>query len=403
MAKPIRFTPKNSPSGWRINIPAKISETGKRQQVFYRTQKLALAAADDLKRKVELFGVQTRAISPTVAEQATAALNLLEPYGISLLEAARRIAEIESMQRRSSTIEDALSEYENAKSGKSERHTRSITYMSRHLREDFAGRAISSITPEELQAHLEARTSGPVAFNARLRLLTGLWRWAGKPPREWCNADTLKHLERKEAATSEISTLTAKEAAMLLTTAEKHLPDTVIPFAIALFTGMRMQEIERLKPEDIAPDGITVSQYKSKNKQRRFIHMPDPLAAWLEAYPITNCVCPPNWHRKEKAVRRLAGWKVWSDLVPTLPFKKRMEAEPPEEAPEWPQNALRHTADSVALAMGRELQTLIFEHGHSGGTEMLRKHYIGRMPKKDAQAIWTLGPKGTKLPMIKIA
>jgi integrase len=275
--------------------------------------------------------------------------------------------------------------------------------MSRHLREDFAGRAISSITPEELQAHLEARTSGPVAFNGRLRLLTGLWRWAGKPPREWCNPDTLKHLERKESVTSEISTLTAKEAATLLATAEKHLPDTVIPFAIALFTGMRMQEIERLKPEDIAPDGITVGQDKSKNKQRRFIHMPDTLAAWLEAYPITDCVCPPNWHRKEKAVRRLAGWKVWSDLVPTLPFKKRMQAEPPEDAPEWPQNALRHTAASVALALGKELQTLIFEHGHSGGTEMLRKHYIGRMPKKDAQAIWTLGPKGTKLPNMKIA
>ena len=80
--------------------------------------------------------------------------------------------------------------------------------MSRHLRADFAGRAISSITLEELQVHLEARTSGPVAFNGRLRLLTGLWRWAAKPPREWCNADTLKHLESKEAVTSEISTLT---------------------------------------------------------------------------------------------------------------------------------------------------------------------------------------------------
>lgn len=403
MAKPIRFTPKNSPSGWRINIPAKISETGKRQQVFYRTQKLALAAADDLKRKVELFGVQTRAISPTVAEQATAALNLLEPYGITLLEAARRIADIESMQRRSSTIEDALKDYEKAKSGRSERHTKSITYMSRHLREDFAGRAMSSITAEELQAHLEAHTSGPVAFNGKLRYLTGLWRWAAKPPREWCNPDTLKHLERKEAVTSEIGTLTAMEAATLLTTAEKHFPDTVIPFAIALFTGMRMQEIERLKPEDIAPEGITVSQGKSKTKQRRFIHMPDPLAAWLDAYPITDCVCPPNWSRKEKAVRRLAGWKVWSDLVPTLKLKNPMKAEPPENAPEWPQNALRHTAASVALALGKDLQTLIFEHGHSGGTEMLRKHYIGRMPKKEAQAIWTLGPKGRKLPSIKIA
>lgn len=403
MAKPIRFTPVKTRHGWRLNIPAKISETGKRQQIFHRTQKLALAAADDLKRKVELFGVQTRAISPTLAEQATAAVNLLEPYGITLMEAARRIAEIESMQRKSTTIEHALEDYENAKSGRSDRHTKSISYMSRHLREDFPERIISSITAHEIQAHLEARTGGPTAFNDRLRLLTGLWRWAAKPPRGWCMPDTLKHLERKETATAEISTLTAKEAATLLSTAEKHLPDTVIPFAIALFTGMRLQEIERLRPEDIAPDGITVSPGKSKTKQRRFIHMPDPLAAWLQAYPITHFVCPPNWQRREKAVRRLAGWKVWSDLVPSLPLNPPLPAEPPEQAPEWPQNALRHTAASVALALGKELQTLIFEHGHSGGTEMLRKHYIGRMPKKEAQLIWALGPKGSKLPNIKIA
>ena len=112
MAKPIRFTPKNSDSGWRINIPAKISETGKRQQLFYRTQKLALAAADDLKKKVEIFGVQTRAIAPTLAEQATAAAALLKPYGIGLLEAARIVA---AMRERILAMRRSLHEVLSAK------------------------------------------------------------------------------------------------------------------------------------------------------------------------------------------------------------------------------------------------------------------------------------------------
>jgi hypothetical protein len=43
MAKPIRFTPKNSPSGWRINIPAKISETGKRQHRYIIVRKSSLS------------------------------------------------------------------------------------------------------------------------------------------------------------------------------------------------------------------------------------------------------------------------------------------------------------------------------------------------------------------------
>ena len=85
-------------------------------------------------------------------------------------------------------------------------------------------------------------------------------------------------------------------------------------------------------------------------------------------------------------MRRLAGCKVWSDLVATMELSPALTAEPPDDALELPQNALRHTAASVALALGKPLESLIFEHGHSGGTEMLRKHYIGRMPKKEALA-----------------
>ena len=127
---------------------------------------------------------------------------------------------------------------------------------------------------------------------------------------------------------------------MLMQMAEKHFPDSVVPFAIALFTGMRPAEIDRLESKDITGEGITVPAVNDrKNKRRRFIQMPEPLVDWLKAYPAKDYVCPPNWERKEKAVRRLAGWKVWSNLVPTLDLKPNLEAKAPEDAPEWPQNA----------------------------------------------------------------
>jgi integrase len=242
-----------------------------------------------------------------------------------------------------------------------------------------------------------------------VRLLVTFWRWCGKPPREWCKADALSHIERAETVSGAIGTLTASEAARLMATAEKHFPDTVPAFAIALFTGMRQREIERLEPGDVTREGITVPAASAKTKRRRFIQTPEPLAAWLAAYPIGETVTPPNWYRKEKAVRRLAGWKVWSDLVPTLDLKPQMPAEPPEDAPQWPGNALRHTAASVALAIGKPLEMLIFEHGHAGGVEMLRRHYIGRMPKAEALKIWSIAPapkkgeKTKKVTHLKIA
>jgi len=48
--------------------------------------------------------------------------------------------------------------------------------------------------------------------------------------------------------------------------------------------------------------------------------------------------------------------------------------------------------------LGKPLPDLLFEHGHTGGEETLKKHYLGLMPKSQAQAIRALAPesKGKK-------
>jgi len=114
--------------------------------------------------------------------------------------------------------------------------------------------------------------------------------------------------------------------------------------------------------------------------------MPTSLKAWLKAYPVGDPVLPANWPKKEKAVRRLAGWKVWSNLVEP--------PAPPADLPEWSHNALRHTHASVLVAMGTPLETLTIEFGHSGGAQVLKSHYVGVMPKAEAVKIMKLRPSG---------
>ncbi len=395
MAKPIRFSPKNSASGWRINIPAKVSETGKRQQYFYRTQALALAASAEFKEKLKTFGEQSLAIAPSLADQATAAAALLEPFGIGLLEAVRRFVDAETRNRASVAIETAIADFRASKPGASEKQAQAYRLRGDKLIAAFPNRMLATITGEELQAHLEATTGGPGAFNQNLRLVRAIWRWCAKPPRKWCEAEPIQHLESKDSVSGEIGTLTAAQAKALMQAAEKHFPETVPAFAIALFTGMRQLEIDRLTPEDVTSEGITVPAVSSKTKRRRFVQMPPPLAEWLKAYPIKEDVTPPDWERKQKAVRRLAGFRVWSDLLP--------DPVPPASLPEWPANALRHTAATVSVAMGKPIEQLIFEHGHTGGMEMLRRHYVGAMPKREALAIWSIGPNGKKLSNLQVA
>lgn len=389
MAKPIRFTPVNSKSGWRINIPAKVSETGRRQQFFYRTHKLAKAAQQEFKKKYDEFGSQTRAIPPTVAEQAMAAKALLDPFGISILEAASRVVAQEQQRIASVKIEAALEAFKEAKAGLSDKHKQAINQMASHLLEKFRGTEIADLKGTDVEAWMDEKINGPSSFNGRLRLMKNFWRWCAHPKRGWCKPDALDVIERKEEEPGETQVLTAKQAETLLRVAEKHLSDCIIPFCIPLYTGMRQAELGRLKPTDITEEGISVPAANDrKNKRRRYIQMPPPLARWLKAYPIGKHVCPPNYNRKQLAVKRLAGFRVWSDYVTNFDKKP----EPDDTDIEWPQNALRHTAASMAVALKKPLPDLLFEHGHTGGEETLKKHYLGLMPKSEAKAIWDLEP-----------
>jgi hypothetical protein len=402
MAKPIRFTPKNTSKGWRVNIPEKISDTGKRQQVFYRTQKLAQAAADEMKVKLETFGTQASLIGPTLADQATAAANLLAPLGIGLLEAVQRFVETELRERASVTIETAVAEFTAKEQGDhckwSDSQATAYRLRGEKLIHEFTGRLISTITGEELRKHLKATTGGGGSHNQALRLIRAIWRWSAKPPRKWCNLDAVAHLESRKSVAAEVGVLSHDQALAIMRAAENHLPEAVPAFAIALFTGMRQAELDRLTRGDVTNEGITVPAVSSKTKRRRFIQMPKPLAAWLKCYPVGESVTPPDWRRKQIAVRRLAGFKVWSDLVPRLNLQPtetdKLEAAPPDSLPEWPDNALRHTAATLAIALGKPIETLTFEHGHVGGLEMLRRHYVGALPKSEALKIWQIRPIG---------
>jgi integrase len=402
MAKPTRFKPFKTTAGWCINIPPKYSDTGRRERQFYPTREKADEAAAPLRDRVKQFGTMARTIAPSLAEDATSAAALLAPLGITLLEAVRRFVERETRERASVPIEEAIQAFRSANEG-GDKQQQAYRLRGEKLIAEFPGRMLSTITGEELQRHLTDTTGGPGAFNQNLRLLRAIWKWAAKPPRKWCDEEPVKHLEAKATVSSEVGTLSPAQVVSLMGAAEKHFPDAVPAFAIALFTGMRQGEIDRLQPSDITVDGITVPALSAKTKRRRFVQMPPPLAAWLEAYPIGASVTPTDWERKEKAVRRLAGFRVWSDLVPRLKLKPKLEATPDDDLPEWPANALRHTAATVAVALGKPIEQLVFEHGHTGGLEMLRRHYVGAMPKRDALAIWAIGPNGTKLSNLAVA
>jgi len=372
-------------SGWKVEIPERLSPTGKRQRVFFATRDEAKDYAADLRADYEDHGTKVSVIAPSLADEAQRATDLLKPYGLSLLEAARMAVATKTAELSSCVVEEALDAFLKSKAGRSDAHTKAYGYMKRDLLDSFPGRMMSSITAAELLEHTEEAAPTPSGFNALVRLIGAFWRWCAKHPRDWCEGKRVEVLEHKETTREEIGVLTAAQCMKLLNAAIKHYPDCVPGFAISLFTGMRKAELARLQKGDVSSAGINLPAASTKTGRRRFIQMPAALAAWLKAYPLGATVLPANWHKKEKAVRRLAGWKVWSDLVDP--------AKPADDLPDWPHNALRHTHASVHVALGKPLESLTFEFGHSGGTQVLKSNYVGVMPKAEATKIMKIRPE----------
>jgi integrase len=384
MARKPSFKITKTDSGWKVEIPARLSPSGKRQRVFFTTRDKAKNFVAEMRSDYEAHGTKASVISPSLADEATRAAALLEPFGISLREAAQMVVAVKKAELASSTMEKAISNFLESKSSRSDAHMKSYSYMQRDLLESFSGRPLSSITAAELLEHTEKFSATGTSFNARARLIRAFWRWCAKHPRDWCEAKIVDILESKEVTQGEIGVLNAEQCRKLLNTAIKHYPDCVSAFAISLFTGMRKTELGRLQTTDITDSGITLPAASTKTGRRRFIEMPPQLQAWLEKYPIGENVLPSNWGKKEKAVRRLAGWKVWSGLV--------TPSVPEEDMPTWPHNALRHTHASVHVALGKSIESLTFEFGHSGGTQVLKSHYVGVMPKAEAAKIMKIRP-----------
>lgn len=202
----------------------------------------------------------------------------------------------------------------------------------------------------------------------------------------------------RQSNDADIAILNAGDVKALLRAAEAEGPAAAAAYAIAIFGGVRMAELGRLTWGDVGTDSIEIGKAIAKKHSRRLIPICPALRAWLDATrggsSDDSLIVPPNWSDVSKACRRRAGWNVVARTLKDPPKPTRGE---------WPANACRHTCASVQVAIGTPLEELTFKFGHSGGHDLLRRHYVSRLPKKDALAILAIGPCGSKIPNIQAA
>ncbi len=382
--------------GWRLSIPPTYSSTGKRQQLFFKTRALAEAEADRLKGEVRQFGEQARAISASLAEAATEAARLLEPFGIGIVEAARFFAATRAKETASRPLEDAADEWLVFCEAKELRTRTLASYRAtaKRLKSALGTRTLATVTSTDLQAAIAPTGTAGTAAQVEIRNARAFWLWAANK-KGWCQKETFTVEAPGGNREKEIEILTPEAARCLMETAAKYFPQAVPLYAVQLFAGVRAQEASLLQSENVTGEGIELLASVAKKRRRRHIALNATLAAWLKKFPFESC---SNWQRVDAACRRLAGWDLKSSLVSEMVAAGTLAKLPKPTRGTWPQNCLRHSHASYAIAAGEvDLKDLLFEFGHSGGEDLLRQHYVGAASKKAALEFFAILPEDVQL------
>jgi integrase len=361
----------SSPNGkkwWKIEG----RPTGRRERYYFKTEKEAKKGAADRNNQIVAFGSQV-ALPETERVMAAECIKLLSPYGKTLYDAVHFYRN--QLERQASSIsigelcDRVSSEFERRLDNReiSQRHFTSMKETLKKFRGRFAETPVKLLEGMEVKSWL---SSEPLAVKTRNRHL-GYVRNILGIAQEWnlLDVDPLAKVSTfndPHSKTAKVAILTSEQLEKFLQVAD---PDFVPFFALNAFTGLRREEIIRLDWSEIKIDRclIDLPFQKSKNRKRKLIEVSENLIAWLKPYEqLAGSVMP---RKKLQLAFESAAKKA--GILP------------------WPQNALRHSFCSYAVA-SKGFDWTAAQADHS--VRMLRERYWEVVTKDDATKYWGIKP-----------
>lgn len=298
-----------------------------------------------------------------------AALRVLAENGITGVSVAAAVREAVPLLRKRGQMSCAelLELYKENKAHAWRTKTETgFRFAARKFCEAFGDRAVSGVLPSEISSWLaESAPSAASRSNLR-RTLEPAFNFAVR--QEILERSPWAKVERERVErVNGVDVLTVPEAARLMATA---FDDCKAAFALMLFAGIRPYEVERLIWGDIRDGFIHVTARVAKTRQIRNVDVTANLAAWLERFRKEDeaRICPPNWARKYKEIRRNSGIANRPDIS-------------------------RHSYATYYLAAYGSTDALKANMGHSRGSDTLFNHYRAAATPSEAAAYWGILPE----------
>ena len=365
--------------GWRVNVPAPLSEKGKRQQRFFTTREEANDFAKGLRTRNKDFGSQARNLNPTDTGDAVQALALLRDFNVTLTQCARAYVELHDRRSKAPTLAQAFESGIERRRNLSERSVKNLKGLKRRLPSDFIEFNLVDLAGPNIQAALEEISSGSTAFRTNLRLLSSILGDYSK--QGVLHENPCKRVQLPKTRSSDEVTIYTVQQLSDLFIACRDYPDGKdrkcaacgVPFAFLAFAGLRPKELERLRWEDvnIEESHIRISGNISKTGKTRIIRIHKALLVWIETIPASKRIgkiTPSRWIQRAGRVKKEAGLdgKVLQD-------------------------ALRHSFGSYLFAVENDIDKLKKDMGH-GHKEVFFNFYHKAVSYEKALPYWNIKP-----------
>jgi integrase/recombinase XerD len=246
-----------------------------------------------------------------------------------------------------------------------------VASPEQYLRRWAKGKEALPIAPvkfDEVEAFLNALPSLSSRATGINRLST-LFSFAVR--RGWRPDNPCERVEHPHVDYGTPEILTVKEAAMVLTHTRRTMPRFLPWLVLAMFGGLRPEEIDRLSWEavDLGRGIVTIGPLAAKVRSRRLVHLKPVAVEWLR---LGGDMPLPHATRRRclRRLRELLGW------------------------PAWKKDVLRHSAASYWLASDPDAPRIAMELGNS--PTVLFKHYREVVTDEAARSFWALFPDNWK-------
>ena len=362
---------------------------GKRARKYFRTREEAqtFITAEDIRR--QNLGNRATQIDGALAEDALRAADVLKSTPYSILDAGRVVAEAHAklapysarisdaiakyvfdaeQRRRSITVSALVDEFiANRKAkGKSAAYLRDLRARLARFKASLARTIVADLTTRDIDHWIQSLNVGPQTQNNFRAVLSAAWTFAVR--HGYAAVNIVQWVDKSQVVRDHIPTFSAAQLTKLFDSARR---DYVPVLAIGAFAGLRPEEINKLRWEDIDfhERTIRVNASAAKTRKKRFAEISDNLMEWLRPYlGRVGRVAPPNLRKLRCYTMKTAG------------------------IDHWPQDVLRHSFASAHYAAYKNPAHTALLLGHRD-QNMLLTHYRDLMKPTDAKRYWTLVPR----------